>query len=90
MRHILFMVIVAWIIQQGIQVFHQISASAEQHSDTLYYLVLTGDQDEIERICTFGDCQQGFPSRIDALNGFSTILGLANGIHIVPIPPPPG
>lgn len=71
------------------QVLSATSASAEQHADGKYYLVLSGDQGFINRACSFGDCSQGFNSRIDALNYWALLMGKSLGLNIVPIPAAP-
>lgn len=70
------------------QPYNQVSATASQHSDGQWYLVLTGDSAEIARICVYGDCSRGSASLIDALNYWYTILGASKGIQIAPIPQP--
>lgn len=72
------------------QVSKVVSATSERHSDGLYYLVLTGDGAEINRICGYGNCSQGFSSPLDAVNAFMSLIGAANGVYVVPIPQPMG
>jgi hypothetical protein len=66
------------------------SAQAEQHSDGLFHLVLSGDQAEIALICSYGDCSLGFGSRYDALDYWRTLLNARYGIFLVPLPLPSG
>lgn len=68
---------------------HQLSMTAEYDSNIhAYRMVITGDQAEIDRICAEGDCSLTFATRLDAANYFLLLLGRANGITLVPIPPP--
>lgn len=86
MRHLLIVILIVLLTQ----ILSSWSASAEQHADGLYYLVLDGDQAILNRICSYGDCGRGFNTRIDALNYWSSLQSQAFGIQIVPIPPPSG
>lgn len=75
------------VIMPVFQVTGQTSVQAEQRPDGLYYLVFAGDQQIINRACSFGDCGRGFVTRIDALNYWTvSLLGPSLGIQIAPIP----
>lgn len=89
MKRLLFIFISMFLFTQMVsaqQIISRMSASAEQHSDGLYYLVLEGDQTQIVLVCSFGDCGRGFASRIDALNYWTSLMSLAYHIDIAPIP----
>lgn len=87
-----FMIVLACLLMVSVthaqQAYNAVSATATQHSDGQWYLVLSGDSVEISRICAYGDCGRGSGSLIDALNYWYTILGASKGISIAPIPQP--
>jgi hypothetical protein len=83
-------VLLLFVQQASAQVSRQTHAEAQLQDGGLYYLVLSGDQGEINRICAYGDCGRASASRIDALNYWVSLMSQAYGISIVPIPPPPG
>jgi uncharacterized membrane protein len=85
MRQLLIIIAVLVVLTQ---VLTSWSAQAEQRQDGLYYLVLSGDQLVLDRICSYGNCGLGFNSRIDALNYWVGLESQAFNIQIVPIPPP--
>lgn len=69
---------------------HELSMTSQYDSNThTYHMVITGDQAEIDRVCAEGDCSLTFASRLDATNYFLLLLGRANGITLIPLPPPP-
>lgn len=86
----IFTAIVAIILATFIALQPQvISMRAEYDTNAhTYYMVITGDQAEIDRICAQGDCSRTFATRLEATNYFLDILGRAYGITLVPIPPP--
>jgi len=53
-----------------------------------YRMVISGPTDQVNRICAQGDCSRTFGSPLDATNYFYELFGRANGIFLVPIPPP--
>lgn len=83
----LFLISLLLIILPVFQQAGSTSAQAEQKPDGLYYLVLSGDANLINRACSYGDCGRGFATRIDALNYWTgSLFGPSMGISIAPIP----
>lgn len=68
------------------QPYNQTSATAQQHGDGLFYLVLGGDQAEVNAICAYGNCAQGFASLFDALNYWGLLLSKRYNIALAPLP----
>jgi hypothetical protein len=54
----------------------------------LYRMVITGSQEDVDRVCAQGDCTREFPTRWQATNYYFELFGAANGITLVPLPPP--
>lgn len=72
----------------GVQVISHTSAEAVLQNGS-YYLQLSGNEDVIHYVCSFGDCGKSSPDRISALNYWASLNSIAYGISIVPIPNSP-
>lgn len=88
MRKMIVAIICLWIASSvHAQVISTTRADVEERGGR-FYLVLSGDGAEIATVCAVGDCTQGFATRLDALNEWSRLIGLAHGYAVAPIPQP--